>query len=132
MNEATRILKPGGILYLSTTNKLCPVQQEFDLPAYSWYPAPLKRYFERLSTTSRPDLVNHAKYPAVNWFSYFGLQRHMSSLGFECLDRFDVAALGNHSSIQSMILAASRFAFPTRFIAHMFTPYTVVFAAKRK
>ena len=35
VQEAARVLKPGGFLYLSTTNKLCPVQEEFDLPAYA-------------------------------------------------------------------------------------------------
>ena len=43
--EALRVLKPGGIVFISTTSKLCPLQDEFDLPAYGWYPPPLKRYF---------------------------------------------------------------------------------------
>src|SRR5688572_8580604 len=43
LDEAIRVLKPGGILYVSTTNFLCPRQQEFELPLYSWYPAPVKR-----------------------------------------------------------------------------------------
>ena len=38
LNEAARIVRPGGVLFLSTTNWLCPVQQEFNLPLYSWYP----------------------------------------------------------------------------------------------
>src|SRR4051794_39519245 len=29
IREAVRVLKPGGVLYLSTTNLLCPVQEEF-------------------------------------------------------------------------------------------------------
>jgi 2-polyprenyl-6-hydroxyphenyl methylase/3-demethylubiquinone-9 3-methyltransferase len=32
LKEAARILRPGGVLYLSTTNRLCPRQMEFDLP----------------------------------------------------------------------------------------------------
>lgn len=32
LDEASRILRAGGVLYLSTTNKLCPRQQEFNLP----------------------------------------------------------------------------------------------------
>ncbi|MEO6747909.1 MAG: class I SAM-dependent methyltransferase, partial [Caldimonas sp.] len=51
VDEALRILRPGGVVYLSTTNRLCPKQQEFALPIYSWYPAWLKRHCERLSTT---------------------------------------------------------------------------------
>ena len=52
VQEAARVTKPRGYLYLSTTNKLCPVQQEFELPAYSWYPGFLKRRYERLAVTS--------------------------------------------------------------------------------
>ncbi len=38
LDEFTRVLRPDGLLFLSTTNSLCPRQQEFNLPAYSWYP----------------------------------------------------------------------------------------------
>ena len=68
ISEADRVLKPDGVLYLSTTNVLCPKQMEFELPLYSWYPGFVKRKVERLSVTSHPHLANHAKYPAVNWF----------------------------------------------------------------
>jgi 2-polyprenyl-6-hydroxyphenyl methylase/3-demethylubiquinone-9 3-methyltransferase len=32
LNEAARVLRPGGLLYLSTTNVLCPRQDEFNAP----------------------------------------------------------------------------------------------------
>jgi 2-polyprenyl-6-hydroxyphenyl methylase/3-demethylubiquinone-9 3-methyltransferase len=70
VREAVRVLAPGGVLYLSTTNALCPKQQEFNLPLYSWYPRPIKKHFERLAVTTRPELANYARYPAVNWFTY--------------------------------------------------------------
>ena len=49
-------------MYISTTSKLCPIQEEFNLPWYSWYPAPLKRYFERRAVTDWPAIANYAKY----------------------------------------------------------------------
>ena len=130
VTEAVRVLKPGGVLYLSTTNKLCPKQDEFDLPAYSWYPAPLKRHYEKLSVTTRPELVSHAKYPAVNWFSYFGLRKHLAKLGLHCLDRFDVAALADQGVVGKVILGAIRAFPPFRWTGHVLTPYTMVFARK--
>jgi 2-polyprenyl-6-hydroxyphenyl methylase/3-demethylubiquinone-9 3-methyltransferase len=33
--DFARVLRPGGVLVLTTNNKLCPVQQEFNLPLYS-------------------------------------------------------------------------------------------------
>jgi len=130
VNETVRILKPGGVLYISTTNKLCPKQEEFDLPGFSWYPAPLKRYYERLSVTTRPELVSHAKFPAVHWFTYFGLRKHLAGIGARCLDRFDVAALADHGAAGKLIIGAIRSCPPLRWAGHMATPYTMVFAQK--
>jgi 2-polyprenyl-3-methyl-5-hydroxy-6-metoxy-1,4-benzoquinol methylase len=90
LREFVRVIRPGGVLFLSTTNVLCPVQHEFNLPAYSWYPRPIKHYIERLAMTRRPDLANFAKYPAVNWFTFFQLRDYLGYQNFECLDRFDM------------------------------------------
>ena len=54
LSECARVLRPSGILLLTTTNSLCPSQQEFNLPLYSWYPKPLKTYFERLAGQRGP------------------------------------------------------------------------------
>src|SRR5690349_7078375 len=75
LDEFVRVLRPGGVLFVTTTNVLCPYQSEFSLPLYSWYPAPLKRHYEKLASTTRPALANYAKYPAVNWYTYYGLRR---------------------------------------------------------
>ena len=65
LNEFSRILRPGGILFLSTTNKLCPKQQEYTLPLYSWYPGFIKRYCEKIAVTTHPEIVNYATYSFV-------------------------------------------------------------------
>jgi len=130
LSEATRVLKPGGILYLSTTSRLCPVQQEFALPAYAWYPGPLKRYYERLSVTTRPELVQHAKFPAVHWFSFYQLRKFLAQRGLRSLDRFDVAVLAKRSLLGKTVLQMARATPITRFVAHVLTPNTMVFAQK--
>jgi ubiquinone/menaquinone biosynthesis C-methylase UbiE len=48
LREFTRVLRPRGVLFMTTTNKLCPVRQEFNLPLYSWYPKGLKHYLLRV------------------------------------------------------------------------------------
>jgi len=128
--EVIRVVRPGGIVYLSTTNRLCPMQQEFDLPLYSWYPAGLKRHYERLATSTRPELANHAKYPAVNWFTYYQLRGYLGKRKFRCLDRFDVAAVADQGLARNAILAALKIVPPLRFLGHVATPGTTVLAQK--
>lgn len=131
VNEAIRVLRPRGLLYLSTTNKLCPVQDEFNLPLYGWYPGWLKRYFERRAVTDWPAVVNHAKYPAVNWFSFFGLRRHLAPHGFVCLDRFDLIDISTKGALVRAIFLAIRSVPPLRWLAHVATPYTELVARKQ-
>lgn len=130
LNEAVRVLKPGGLLYLSTTNWLCPVQEEFNLPLYSWYPGFLKRKYEHLAVTTRPEIANHAKYPAVNWFSFYSLASYLEKRGFRCLDRFDVIDTEHLGTVQKLAITMARAIAPLRFAGHVLTSFTIVFALK--
>ena len=131
VNEFTRILKPGGLLFISTTNFLCPKQQEFQLPLYSWYPPALKRHYEKLSVTTRPELANHAKYPAVNWFTFYSLRRELKNRGFvEFLDRFDIATLRRDPGLKHLALSAIVSTPVTRLLAHIASEGTVIAAIK--
>ena len=130
LDEFVRVLKPGGALYISTSNWLCPSQQEFNLPLYSWYPPPLKRRYERLAVTTRPEIANHAKYPAVNWFSYYSLKKALASRGLGILDRFDMMNTASKSQMSRVLVDLIRRAPPLRFAGHIATPYTVVLGFK--
>jgi 2-polyprenyl-3-methyl-5-hydroxy-6-metoxy-1,4-benzoquinol methylase len=130
LEEAARITRRGGLLYVSTTNWLCPIQSEFTLPAYSWYPAPLKRHCVRLSTTTRPEWVNHAKYPAVNWFTYFQLRRFLADRGMQCIDRFDASAISKSGSAARLAFNTLRSIPGARLLGQILTPYTVIFAQR--
>jgi 2-polyprenyl-6-hydroxyphenyl methylase/3-demethylubiquinone-9 3-methyltransferase len=131
LREFARVLRPGGLLYLTTTNVLCPRQQEFNLPLYSWYPAPLKRHFERLSRTTHPQLVNYASYPAVHWFSFYGLRRYLDRLGFSCMDRFDLVNVDEKNGAVRLAVKLIRSAPPVRLLAHMTQGGTLLVAVKR-
>ncbi|MFQ5784608.1 MAG: class I SAM-dependent methyltransferase [Alphaproteobacteria bacterium] len=131
LDEVARILRPKGILYLSTSSKLCPRQHEFNLPLYSWYPAPLKHRFERLAVTTRPALANYATYPAVNWFSFSGLRAALAARGFrEFHDRFDSAALRDGGALRRGVLAAIRMSPVTRWLGYVATEGTIIIAVK--
>ena len=130
LGEAIRVLRPHGVLYLSTTNVLCPAQQEFNLPFYSWYPSFLKRRYEALAVTTRPEVANHATYPAVNWFSYYWLRAYFAARGMRSLDRFDIARLGGGGGVKGMALHLICSIPPARLVAHLASPGLAMLAIK--
>ena len=131
LEECVRVLRPNGVLVVTTSNVLCPKQQEFNLPLYSWYPALLKRYFERLAVTTRPDLANFAKYPAVHWFSFYGLRRYLAMREFEVMDRFDVMDLSAKAAWMRGLAHCIRVSTLLRFFGHVATPGTLVYGIKK-
>lgn len=132
LRELTRVLKPGGALFLSTSNLLCPRQEEFTLPLYSWYPGFAKRYVEKLARTSRPELAGYATYPAVNWFTYYGLRDHLAQLGFSCMDRFDMIDVSRQGRLGSRLIGLIRKVPALRFLGHVATSYTVLLGVKAR
>ncbi len=130
--EAGRVLRRPGLLYLSTTNRLCPMQQEFTLPMYSWYPQSVKRWCEHRAVTTRPEWVEFARYPAINWFTYFGLRDWFELRGFRTLDRFDVLALGSMSGSRRFVAWVVGRVPGARFLGHVLTEGTTVWALKDK
>jgi 2-polyprenyl-6-hydroxyphenyl methylase/3-demethylubiquinone-9 3-methyltransferase len=131
LKEAARILAPGGILYISTTNRLCPVQQEYSLPLYSWYPGWLKRRCEALAVTTRRDWVNHATYPAVNWFDPYSLRAEFRSLSMAPWDRFDMLADYSDSPAKRRVGRLVRAVPPLRFLGHILSSGTALAGRKR-
>jgi 2-polyprenyl-6-hydroxyphenyl methylase/3-demethylubiquinone-9 3-methyltransferase len=109
---------------------MCPRQCEFNLPLYSWYPARAKHYFERLAVTTRPDLANNASYPAVNWFTPYGLARELAQRGFTSLDRFDIADTTNKSKFARLAIQSIRLLPAIRFLAHSCFAGTTTLAIK--
>ena len=130
LNQFTRILRPGGLLFINTSNKLCPIQNEFNLPMYSWYPGPVKRYCERLATTTRPNLVNFATYPAVNWFSYYGLCNELAKRGLTSFDRLDITDTRRMSPMKRRIVDTLRASGALRLVVQFLTPYTQIVGIK--
>lgn len=128
--EAGRILRRNGVLYVSTTNRLCPVQQEFSLPLYSWYPGWLKTRCLRLAMTTRRQWVNHATYPAVTWFDPYSLGATLRSLGMTPLDRFAMWAEFSQDERKRRIGRALRVVGPLRFLGHVLSPGTMLIGRK--
>jgi 2-polyprenyl-3-methyl-5-hydroxy-6-metoxy-1,4-benzoquinol methylase len=131
VKEFARVLKPNGVLFISTSNKLCPKQSEFNLPFYSWYPSILKHHFENLAKTTRPDLANYATYPAINWFSFYQLKKYLAALNLDTYDRFDIMDLNNKSALQKTIARLIRRIPALRWLAHTASPFLSILAIKK-
>lgn len=130
LKEAVRVLRPGGVVYISTSNWLCPKQQEFNLAGYSWYPGFVKRYLEQRARTDWPEVANFAKYPAVHWFSYYQLKRWFAARGLSSADRFDVMRLDDKPALARALVKVLRWLPPLRLLGHVATPYTVLVAKR--
>ncbi|WP_281300063.1 MULTISPECIES: class I SAM-dependent methyltransferase [unclassified Iodidimonas] len=119
LDEAARIVRPGGLIQLSTNNKINPRQQEFRLPFYSWYPGPIKRYCVRRTLDDRPEWANYATFPAVNWFTPGQLIKALRRRGFDQIySRADLAAArglgGWKGSVLAVLKAAPILYWPIR------------------
>jgi 2-polyprenyl-6-hydroxyphenyl methylase/3-demethylubiquinone-9 3-methyltransferase len=130
LREFKRVLRPGGIMFVSTTNMLCPRQSEFNLLGYSWYPGPLKRHIERLAVTTRPALANYAEFPAVNWFTPYGLKVELARDGFKCLDRFDLVDTSNKGGFARLLVHSVRAIPILRWFGFLCTPGTLLLSVK--
>ena len=130
VSEAIRILAPGGLLYMNTTNVLCPKQQEFNLPLFSWYPKPLKEHYIKLASTTRPELANYATYPAYHWFSPYRIKKYLAARGLSSADRFDVAFFYKAPGFDRRVIGTIRKLPPLRYLAHMMSPCITVLAQK--
>lgn len=130
VDEALRVLRPGGVVYFTTTNRLCPIQQEFALPLYSWYPGFLKRHCERLAVTTHGHWVQHTTFPAVHWFTFYQFRDYLDARSVSARDRFDIME-SKGSALRSVVISAIRRSATLRFLGHVLTPYTVVAGFKR-
>ena len=72
--EVFRVLKPGGVLYVTTTNRtrfsLTGKNGEFFVPFYNWLPAIVKESYVFRHLHYDPSLAAYTPRPAVHWFTY--------------------------------------------------------------
>lgn len=95
VREAARVLRPGGVFVVYTTNRACPLQAEVNhFPFYSWLPDPIQRRVLAWIMEHRRDLVNWTDFPAVNWFTFGRMRRAFREAGMRPFDRLDLLALG--------------------------------------
>jgi ubiquinone/menaquinone biosynthesis C-methylase UbiE len=77
LDEMFRVLRPGGIAIVTTTNKfrisLTGDNGEYRLRYFNWLPDLVKECFVFHHLHYDPRLANYTELPAVHWFSYASL-----------------------------------------------------------
>ena len=75
LSEVYRVLSPGGVAYVQTTNRhrLAVTDAEFNVRFYPWLPAAVKESYVFRQLHFDPSLANYAGTPAVHWFTYSDL-----------------------------------------------------------
>lgn len=74
LKEAYRVLQPGGVLFIRTTNRnrfsISGVNWEFSTRFYNWFPRMVKESYVFSQLHYRPELARYSPRPAVHWFSF--------------------------------------------------------------
>lgn len=77
LGEIFRVLKPGGITYLTTTNRhrisLVGENFEYNVRFFNWFPPLLKESYIFRHLHYEPRIANYTERPAVHWFSFADL-----------------------------------------------------------
>lgn len=86
LTEVYRVLAPGGVAYIYTTNRhhisLRGRNGEFRVPFYNWFPDLVKESYIFKQLHYEPALANFTPRPAVHWFSYSDLCKAGRDAGF--------------------------------------------------
>ena len=86
LDEIYRVLEPGGVAFVSTTNRtkisLSGENGEFNVPFFNWFPDSVKEGYVFEHLHYRPSLANNTPRPAVHWFTYAELCKLGRQSGF--------------------------------------------------
>lgn len=82
LREAHRVLKAGGVAYITTTNALAVRNEEYVVPFFQWLPPLLKEALVFQHLHYSPQLARFSPRPAVHWFTYSSLCQLGREAGF--------------------------------------------------
>jgi ubiquinone/menaquinone biosynthesis C-methylase UbiE len=112
--EAQRVLVPGGVAYVITTNRhrLGRHRTEFNIPFYPHLPGVVKESYVFQHLLYVPSLANYTERPAVHWFTFAELCDRGRAAGFtRFYSHLDLKSpepssfLGRHRRLKSVALS---------------------------
>lgn len=133
-SECMRCLKPGGVLFVETTNRQHPRQWEVnDFPFFSWLPHRVQRRYVRYCLEKRPDKINHTPIPVRFFFTHFQLKNKFRALGGQSHDRYDLFNPEWFRGKKAMLLPLTRmFKYPfVKWLLYFPTPMTKLYIVKK-
>lgn len=111
LNEIYRVLEPGGVAYIRTTNRHMFHNSEYIKRFFQWYPAILKESYVFMHLHYRPELANYSSRPAIHWFSYSDLCKLGRYAGFfsfyspiDLISEDDITKGGFQGSLTRLLL----------------------------
>jgi len=123
VSEASRVLREGGVLFIRTSNRHCPINREINhLHLYPWLPDSMKRPILRWVQRNRPAWINYSKFPAVNWFTHRGLAKSLRAYGFSTHETFDLVQKNLLAPKRQRVYFLFRWLKKYRFLRYMIYP----------
>lgn len=116
VGEAYRVLAPGGVLSVYTTNRhkisLSGQNQEFRTPFYNWFPPIVKESYVFQHLHYDPSLAHYTPRPAVHWFTYSELCSLGRTVGFaqfySLLDLVEIGSPSLRKGFRQWLVTAAR------------------------
>lgn len=123
-------LRPGGLLYFNSTNKLALRSHEFKMPLYGWLPD--RARFALRKAVQGEDIMKLGI--DFNQFTYPVLRRHFHQSGFrtvlDLIDLFDPNALRTPTPWKRAFLSAVKRVPAAKHLALAFAPSTTFICIK--
>ena len=132
VRESARVLRPGGLFIVYTTNRACPLQAEVNhFPFYSWLPDPVQRRVLAWIMEHRRDMVNWTDFPAINWFTFPRMRKAFSAAGLEPFDRLDLIARRGGRGARGALARAFTRAPALKWVYYLYAISMGIYGVKR-
>lgn len=133
VRESARVLRPGGVFVVYTTNRACPLQVEVNhFPFYPWLPDAVQRRVLAWIMEHRRDLVNWTDFPAINWFTFARMRRAFEAAGMRPYDRLDLLARRGGSGLRGRLARAAASVAPLKWPYQVYAVSMALYGVKRE